>query len=253
MSKSRNKKIAKELIRMRNKLTKRQQKEYTKVFNQLQSYVVTPRVGVEGVALTRKDFISNKDWNNFVKTVLTVVITNNEIVTKEIVKFGVDVYQLSEELIPKVTNKVLNTLNKDIAGKKVTQITKVTESKINAIITDGMKNGVNLKDIAKTLEKEIHGMSKSRAMTIARTETASSYSIATNQMLKEGGFSRMWWHVGGGKTDRPNHVAIDGETISGDEAYSIGLLHPHDPDADASEVINCYCVEIGIGGNEIDE
>ena len=58
MSKSRNKKIAKELIRMRNKLTKRQQKEYAKVFNQLQSYVVTPSVGVEGVALTRKDFIS---------------------------------------------------------------------------------------------------------------------------------------------------------------------------------------------------
>ena len=145
MSKSRNKKIAKELIRMRNKLTKRQQKEYAKVFNQLQNYVVTPSVGVKGVALTRKDFISNKDWNNFVKTVLNVVIANNEIVTKEIVKFGVDVYQLSEELIPKVTNKVLNTLNKDIAGKKVTQITKVTENKINAIITDSMKNGVNLR------------------------------------------------------------------------------------------------------------
>ena len=46
MSKSRNKKIAKELIRMRNKLTKRQQKEYAKVFNQLQSYVITPSVGV---------------------------------------------------------------------------------------------------------------------------------------------------------------------------------------------------------------
>ena len=58
MSKSRNKKIAKELIRMRNKLTKRQQKEYAKVFNRLQSYVVTPSVGVKGVALTRKDFIS---------------------------------------------------------------------------------------------------------------------------------------------------------------------------------------------------
>ena len=251
MSKSRNKKIAKELIRMRNKLTKRQQKEYAKVFNQLQSYVVTP--SVEGVALTRKDFISNKDWNNFVKTVLTVVITNNEIVTKEIVKFGIDVYQLSEELIPKVTNKVLNTLNKDIAGKKVTQITKVTESKINAIITDSMKNGVNLKDIAKTLEKEIHGMSKSRAMTIARTETASSYSIATNQMLKEGGFSRMWWHVGGGKTDRISHIEIDGETISGDDSYSIGLSHPHDPDGDPREVINCYCIEIGTGGQEIEE
>ena len=82
MSKLRNKKIAKELIRMRNKLTKRQQKEYTKVFNQLQSYVVTPSTGV---ALTRKDFVSNKDWNNFVKTVLTVVIANNEIVTKHIV------------------------------------------------------------------------------------------------------------------------------------------------------------------------
>ena len=210
MSKLRNKKIAKELIRMRNKLTKRQQKEYAKVFDQLQSYVVAPSTGV---ALTRKDFINNKDWNNFVKTVLTVVIANNEIVTKEIVKFGVDVYQLSEELIPKVTNKVLNTLNKDIAGKKVTQITKVTESKINTIITDSMKNGVNLKDIAKTLEKEISGMSKSRVMTIARTETASSYSIATNQMLKEGGFSRMWWHVGGGKTDRISHIEIDADSI----------------------------------------
>ena len=50
MSKSRNKKIAKELIRMRNKLTKRQQKEYAKVFNQLQSYVITPSTGVKGVA-----------------------------------------------------------------------------------------------------------------------------------------------------------------------------------------------------------
>ena len=71
MSKSRNKKIAKELIRMRNKLTKRQQKEYAKVFNQLQNYVITPSSQVVGVALTRKDFISNKDWNNFVKTGFT--------------------------------------------------------------------------------------------------------------------------------------------------------------------------------------
>ena len=49
-------------------------------------------------------------------------------------------------------------------------------------------------------------------------------------------------HAGGGATDRKSHLDMNGEERKIDEAFSNGLMYAHDPDAEAGDVINCYCV-----------
>lgn len=56
---------------------------------------------------------------------------------------------------------------------------------------------------------------------------------------------KRWVHVGGGETDRGEHVAMDGETVGLDDTFSNGLKWPHDVGADPYEAANCRCqVEI---------
>ena len=84
-------------------------------------------------------------------------------------------------------------------------------------------------------------MEKKRAMVIARTETATTATTTYFNGLEQAGLDKTWWHVGGGKTDRESHLKCDKETKKANEKFSCGLMHPHELDADAKDVINCHC------------
>lgn len=90
-----------------------------------------------------------------------------------------------------------------------------------------------------------------RAETIARTEGLRTLHAGTNQLFRQAidngdvdadSLTRQWNHASRGKNSRDTHEAIDGERRGVDEAFSIGLMYPGDPDADPSDTINCRCV-----------
>ena len=224
------KQIAKKQLKMRNKLTSKQYSRIKKVFLKLGR-------GVEET----KEFISLLTYETFKKELIAVFKVSIKESVTETAKFLQTERGVNKKLIPVVRNKTLEQYSKQVVAEKVTNISDKTKKVINKIITKGQAEGKNIKAIAKDIEKSVKNMSKDRALTIARTETAQTSTVTYHNGLEAAGFDKTWWHVGGGKTDRESHLACDGETIKADEVFSCGLKHPHDPEADVGEIINCHC------------
>lgn len=110
--------------------------------------------------------------------------------------------------------------------------------------------------IADAIEKKLGAgvFSRSRAMTIARTETASIANEAKAKSAEtwagENGQKqfKMWVHRNS-KDPRENHAYLDGMIIETNETFQVVaqngttdyMMYPHDPDASAENVINCNC------------
>ena len=110
--------------------------------------------------------------------------------------------------------------------------------------------------IADAIEKKLGSsvFSRSRAMTIARTETASIANEAKAKSAEtwagENGQKqfKMWVHRNS-KDPRENHAYLDGVIIETNETFQVVaqngttdyMMYPHDPDASAENVINCNC------------
>ena len=231
LTNSQKKIIAKRQLKMRNRLILRQFGRLRTVFKQLRGEINPDE----------QLFISELAWETFStqlheqlkKGMLeTVAETSNFLVTHR----GID-----KNLIPAVKNKTLKKLGKEVIAEKVTNIKETTKKTINKIIVNGQAGGKNIRDIAKEITEKVKGMEKTRAMVIARTETATTSTTTYYNGLVKAGLEKTWWHVGGGKTDRPSHLACDKETIGAEETFSCGLKYPHDPEAPAGEIINCHC------------
>ena len=231
LTNSQKKIIAKRQLKMRNRLILRQFGRLKTVFKQLRGEIDPDE----------QLFISELAWETFStqlheqlrKGMLeTVAETSNFLVTHR----GID-----KNLIPAVKNKTLKKLSKEVIAEKVTNIKETTKKTINKIIVNGQAGGKNIRDIAKEITQKVKGMEKTRAMVIARTETATTSTTTYYEGLVKAGLEKTWWHVGGGKTDRESHLACDKETKQANEKFSCGLMHPHELGAPAKEIINCHC------------
>lgn len=231
LTNSQKKILAKRQLKMRNRLILKQFNRLRLVFKQLRGEI----------DVNEQMFLSEFAWETFSSQLFnelkkgiheTIIETSDFLVTHR----GID-----EKLIPAVKNKTLKALSKKVIAEKVTNITKTTKDILNKIIVRGQESGTNIRDIAKEITQKVKGMEKTRAMVIARTETATTATTTYHNGLKQAGLEKTWWHVGGGKTDRESHLKCDKETIPANETFSCGLKHPHQLGAPASEIINCHC------------
>jgi len=87
-----------------------------------------------------------------------------------------------------------------------------------------------------------------RAVTIARTEIGSAYSVARNSEMKAQGFERhMWTTAEDEKVRREgdfDHAKCNGEVRNVGDKFSCGLEYPMAPGGEAGNVINCRCETI---------
>jgi HK97 family phage portal protein len=81
----------------------------------------------------------------------------------------------------------------------------------------------------------------SRAMNIARTETSKVENFAAVQSFQDLGAPKKTWIAVGPPGDRPEHTAMNGETVPIGERFSNGLRFPGDPDGAPEEIICCRC------------
>lgn len=99
--------------------------------------------------------------------------------------------------------------------------------------------------------------SRARATTIVRTELGRVYSVSSFERLKSTaakvpGMQKQW--RGSGKLHpRFFHALADGQVRDVGEPFDFGngaeLMYPHDPAAEASEVINCGCIMLPYKGD----
>ena len=167
----------------------------------------------------------------------------------DFINYFMDVWNrnIVTDKIQPIKNKIYNReLNKKVA-KKVTKISETFRSILNTRISELAESGLGARDIAKEVIKLSKGeIGKKRALLIAREETSqvlarTNHTTAVSAKLE----TKTWIHAGGGKTDRVNHLALDGVTIPAKEYFQVGdykALYPKHDILPAKELINCYCL-----------
>lgn len=232
LTNSQKKIIAKRQLKMRNRLILRQFGRLRTVFKQLRGEIDPDE----------QLFISELAWETFSTQLYNQLKKGMLETVNETASFLVTHRNVSEKLIPAVKNDTLKQFSKKVMAQKVTNVTQTTKNTINKIIVKGQASGTNIKEIAKEITEKVKGMEKTRAMVIARTETAMTSTTTYLEGLIKAGLPKTWRHVGGGKTDRPTHLALDNVTIEdASEPFSNGMMCPHDLNADVSELIRCHC------------
>jgi HK97 family phage portal protein len=132
----------------------------------------------------------------------------------------------------------------DRALALATQVCDYSSSTITSIISEGQRQGLGVREVAKLLQSTLQGMEPVRAIRIARTETVGSLnegeflSAQQSEILVE----KEW--LCEFNNSRESHMDLDGTRIPMAEAYDNGLMFPGDKSGDADEVINCACSQL---------
>ena len=232
LTNSQKKILAKRQLRMRNRLIKKQFSRLRLVFKQLRGEV----------DVDEQMFLSEFAWETFSSQLFKELKAGIHETIIETSDFLVTHRGISKQLIPTVKNAALKKLGKEVIAEKVTNIKDTTKKILNKVIVSGQEKGLNIRDIAKNITEKVKDMEKTRAMIIARTETATTATMTYLEGLIKAKLSKTWWHVGGGKTDRQAHLDLDKVTVEdASKPFSNGMMCPHDLEADVSELINCHC------------
>lgn len=124
----------------------------------------------------------------------------------------------------------------------------VTESAI-AAVADGVEGDALVSLVAARFDSGPGGMN--RAVTIARTEIGTAYSVARHAEMGAQGFAKHMWQTAGDEAVRDgsdpgefDHSKCDGEVVAIGENFSCGLAYPMAPGGEAGNVINCRCETI---------
>lgn len=137
---------------------------------------------------------------------------------------------------------------------KVTGISSQTRNQILKAIKIGEKDGIGVRKTAKLISERTKGaIARSRATTIARTETHAAASYATHEATKELNLplqKKRWVSVSDSRT-RSGHSAANGQEVGIDEKFivpfrgeGVKMNYPHDGSGGAGNNINCRCVAI---------
>ncbi len=111
-------------------------------------------------------------------------------------------------------------------------------TQVETLVMQGVKNGRDLGYIARELQ-ERYGITERKATIIARDQTNKATGAISRARCREAGLRRATWtHIGGKKTDRSTHEAMDGKEFD----LEFGM---HDPAVGRNvmpgELINCNC------------
>ncbi len=135
---------------------------------------------------------------------------------------------------------------------KLVAINTVTRKRVAQSLADGMEKGETVAELAQRIRNDF-SFSSTRAMTIARTETAGAVSGGRHIGMQKSGIRKKAWLSARDGHVRDTHRAADARYTANpipiDTPFEVGeamLMHPGDPAGPAKEVINCACVELPI-------
>ena len=222
------------------------QKEIQRVTEQ--NYKAIAKVFIDFGNDTEKQFakITMQDlkWDVLKSRLDIVLSTNSKRSTKSFVNFLNKLFdfKLKTDKIEAVENETVNQYAKGLA-KKVTYVTETTKNQI-AILIDNNK-GLNTNDLAKLINEKFVEISKGRARTIARTESASLFSKSNRNIADEVGLKYATWvHGVSSPNERPHHRALSGTKISTKDKFIVNGKEcngPHDDVLGAEDIVNCSC------------
>ena len=149
---------------------------------------------------------------------------------------------------------LINTFYSTEQASKVVGIAAVTRNQINRAILAAEEEGLGVQQTAKLIRERTSGaIGRSRASTIARTETHAAASYANHEaqkLLELPNQKKRWVSVGDGRT-RSHHAAANGQEVGMDEKFVIRfkgqeilMNYPHDGSGGAANNVNCRCLAV---------
>lgn len=118
-----------------------------------------------------------------------------------------------------------------------------TMTAIRRRISEGLAAGRSNADIAKRIREDAPGYNRTRAETIAITETHNAGVGATYAAVDSLGYQteKTWCAVGDRRT-RPTHAAASGQTVAMDKNFTVGgASMPRPGVGPARETVRCRC------------
>jgi HK97 family phage portal protein len=143
------------------------------------------------------------------------------------------------------------------SGKAVTEVAGTTAKQVRKIVSEwtaeALKEGDSTVELADYLSMEMEGLSKSRAMLIARTETTAASTngaLEAVKTLQVPGMTKEWVTAKDSRVrndpGEADHDAMDGVIVPVDEKFTVppdaSMDCPGDSAGGPSQVCNCRCV-----------
>ena len=147
-----------------------------------------------------------------------------------------------DQLSPSVSAKLAELT------RKIVKIDDTVERQLRESLVEGIKAGEGISELSKRVE-QVMDASRSRAATIARTETGNAFSFGRVEGMRQAGISKQEWLTAHDEHVRESHAAQDGEVRALDEAFTNGLRYPGDSSGLPEEVINCRCTVVPVVGD----
>jgi uncharacterized protein with gpF-like domain len=140
---------------------------------------------------------------------------------------------------------------------RITGVELTTRQSLINVIARSFLEGLTNAETASAILEVLPAISKSRARTIARTETHGAANYGANVAAKRSGLpmNREWLSAQDTRTrtiengDLFDHIGAMGQVVGPDEPFQIAkldggteaLMFPGDPNGSAANVINCRC------------
>lgn len=117
-------------------------------------------------------------------------------------------------------------------------------ARFEASITKDFRNYTRV-DPSYGVPPNIHGIAVTEVRSVA-DEMKWQYAKTIQKKNPDFTIRKRWRHNKSlSEEPRPHHMAADGTTVGFDEAFELSngarLMYPHDPAAEAEEVIGCHC------------
>ena len=131
---------------------------------------------------------------------------------------------------------------------KVRNIIPTVREHLRETLSEGLAKGESATELAARVSEAMDA-TRSRAMTIARTEMGTAYSNGRMIGMKQAGVERHQWLSAKDDAVRPSHD-IDEEEVNVGDPFSNDLIQPLDPAGPPEEVINCRCTTLPVVSKE---
>jgi len=189
---------------------------------------------------------------------LVIILTELSRVTNQTFRsIGIiSIKSVFDTLDTSIESQILGVLAANVLTTSA-EIADTTIASASAVIIQQMKISQNIKpdkyipSISRMIAKKIGGNgAKSRAMTIARTEThkaanVSQFTRAEMAATDSGLDVQIEWISTNDGRVRDSHRSTNGQIVAIGEKFNVGgtkMKYPSDPSGGAANVINCRCV-----------
>jgi hypothetical protein len=152
---------------------------------------------------------------------------------------------------------IMDYLGTNFYNNGVLQIVKTSRTMMFDILERGNREGWGYFDYAQYISENVPGLNRNRADMIARTEVGRAIHAGTFVGADKSPFKKQKIWVAAkdnrtrgnpfnGQKDKSDHWHLDGQTVDFNDKFvdrrsGTELDHPHDPQAQAVDVIRCRC------------